>query len=423
MRVFIIGSKNLSVWMLNTLIEQGHEVIGALSRDLEPGMKPWLNELGHASLRDECKRHNIPCYEGMNVNSDKAIDILVESNLDVIFSCFWGQIIKQKVLDIPRLGIYNLHTAHLPLNRGSRPIPWAIIKGELYTGITLHKMHAGVDNGPILGQVKVEITEAETAKTLYEKVTKAGAQLFKNLLPSFDPTVKIKLVEQDESQATYQPRGEPFGGQINRSWSKIQTERFKRAFTFPPFRAYRYPPKLIGSEALPYFVIDDNCTSIELPQPHAQFRQDSIGSKQLREDIRNIIPSKAQNLCFDRNLDGMFPIHDILRQSGIDYCMSKQTNATEWFKAPLKYQPYRYQNGLLEIPTIRLNTADELVSILDVAHRLANECEYDIFIGINPIELISKEDILKQIRLSEIDELTFTEVNQLFDTEYEDISA
>ena len=423
MRVFVIGSKDLSVWILNTLIEQGHEVIGAFSRDLEPGMKPWLNELGHASLRDECKHHNIPCYEGMNVNSDTAIDILVKSNLDVIFSCFWGQIIKEKVLDIPRFGIYNLHTAHLPLNRGSRPIPWAIIKGELYTGITLHKMHAGVDNGPILGQVKVEITEADTAKTLYEKVTKAGAQLFKNLLPSFDPTVKIKLVEQDESQATYQPRGEPFGGQIHRSWSTIQTERFKRAFTFPPFRAYRNPPKLIGRKVLPYFVFDDNCTSIKLPQPHAQFRLDSIGSKQLRDDIRNIMPSKALNLCFDRNLDGIFPIHDILKQLGINYCMSKQTSAAEWLKAPIKYQPYRYQNGLLEIPTISLNSAYELVSILDVAHRLANECEYDIFFGINPIELISKEDILKQIRLSEIDELTFTEVNQLFDTEYEDISA
>ena len=119
----------------------------------------------------------------------------------------------------------------------------------------------------------------------------------------------------------------------------------------------------------------------------------------------------------------MFPIHDILKQSGIDYCMSKQTSTTEWLKAPLKYQPYRYQNGLLEIPSISLNTAYELISVLDVAHRQANECEYDIFIGVNPIKLILKEDILKQIRLSEIDELTFTEVNQLFDTEYEDISA
>ncbi len=152
MRVFIIGSKNLSVWMLNTLIEQGHEVIGALSRDLEPGMKPWLNELGHASLRDECKRHNIPCYEGMNVNSDKAIDILVESNLDVIFSCFWGQIIKQKVLDIPRLGIYNLHSAHLPLNRGSRPIPWAIIKGNCIQALPFIKCMQALTMGLYWGK-------------------------------------------------------------------------------------------------------------------------------------------------------------------------------------------------------------------------------------------------------------------------------
>ena len=70
MRAFVIGSKNLSVEILKCLIDQGHQVLGVITRDEEPGMKVWHDKLGHASLNLEAKRFGIPVHEGLNVNAD-----------------------------------------------------------------------------------------------------------------------------------------------------------------------------------------------------------------------------------------------------------------------------------------------------------------------------------------------------------------
>jgi methionyl-tRNA formyltransferase len=79
-------------------------------------------------------------------------------------------------------------------------------------------MMTGVDNGPIVARSKVDITENDTAETLYNKVTSAGGELFKETLPSFADNT-FTLTPQNESEATYHPRGEPYGGQINPHWS------------------------------------------------------------------------------------------------------------------------------------------------------------------------------------------------------------
>ena len=100
-------------------------------------------------------------------------------------------------------------------------------------------------NGPIVSQVKVYIGPEDDAATLYEKVCRAGLELFRQTLPSFlDESFVLK--EQLEADSTYQPRGEPFGGQVNNVWNSKQKNRFQRAFTFPPFRGYRLPPSNIG---------------------------------------------------------------------------------------------------------------------------------------------------------------------------------
>jgi methionyl-tRNA formyltransferase len=69
----------------------------------------------------------------MKVNSPESLDFLTNLNLDIIISCFWSEIFKETLLNIPKLGVYNIHTAYLPKNRGSRPIPWSLINGDNHT--------------------------------------------------------------------------------------------------------------------------------------------------------------------------------------------------------------------------------------------------------------------------------------------------
>ncbi len=259
MRVFLIGSKQLSCLIFDELIGQGHQVLGVYSRDNEPGMEIW-HSLGHRNLAEEARKIDIPVYQNMKVNSPESITLLAKLNLDIIISCFWSEIFKETLLNIPKLGVYNFHTAYLPKNRGSRPIPWALINSDNYTGISMHRMMKGVDNGPIVAQKKVPITDNDTAETLYYKVTIAGGELIKEVLPKFSNN-SYTLTPQDEEQSTYHPRGEPFGGQINPYWSTEIKDRFIRAFYFPPFKKQRSEPKntLDGETPRVYVMLGLDC--------------------------------------------------------------------------------------------------------------------------------------------------------------------
>lgn len=426
MRTFIIGSKNLSVDILMALIDQGHEVLGAFTRDSEPGMKIWHEKLGHKSLRQVCSLHQIPVYEGVDVNGEESKAILKAANLDIVFSCFWGQIIRKEVLDIPRLGIFNLHTAYLPINRGSRPIPWSLIRGHDFTGLTIHKMHPGVDNGPIVNQVKIKIGNDDTAKSLYDKVTQAGAELFRATLPEFAKGT-FKLISQIESESSYQPRGEPFGGQLNPWWTASQSDRFVRAFDFPPFRGHRNWPNPIGTFPKVYCVLDNSLPSLTLSGDVSRYKTNSIGSKEIRSELKRTIQSinlhDKVGLHISTVVQDMFPLHDILTMAGIHFCVSRLISAESLNDDLRTIQPGRYENGLLEIPAVSFGTNDDISKLLELANHQCKRYGIDIFVPIWFEDTKIEPQILQEISGAGYEVVTFTEVYHHFDTDYENISA
>ncbi|MDP4764363.1 MAG: hypothetical protein NWR97_11920 [Salibacteraceae bacterium] len=429
MRVALVGSKLLSVAMLNELIAQNHEVLAVYTRDDEAGMKIWHQQLGHPSLKEEAQHHEIAVYEGINVNSSKSLALLQSLNLDIIFSCFWSEIFREPLLNIPRYGVFNLHTALLPNNQGSRPLPWAIIKGEPFAGITLHKMMTGVDNGPIVDQKAVEITKDETAKSLYEKITTAGIQLFKECLPKFENnTFQLKL--QPTNKATYQPRGEPYGGQLNPYWDNYKQTQFKSAFNFPPFRSYRNYPrknglfsvKVILTKEMDKEVMD----AMQLPNL-SDCVIDGIGNsflrKQLKSDFELIKESLIlKNLKLDAHR--MYPVHDILLQKKTEGVSFTEISINE-ISILESSQPFRYKNGLLEIPHIKITSQSEFTEALNNAEKASTQTEYNVFLHLMIGEKSSmpNEFISEELKRFDAEKVTFQQVCQLFDTDYETFSS
>lgn len=88
-------------------------------------------------------------------------------NPDVIISYNYRHIVAPDILAIPKLGAWNLHPAMLPLGRGAHPIFWALAEGQP-AGVTVHEMNAGLDTGPILGQVPVVPRLGDSLKSLYD---------------------------------------------------------------------------------------------------------------------------------------------------------------------------------------------------------------------------------------------------------------
>jgi len=430
MRTFVIGSKKLSVDILETLVDAGHEVLGVISRDDEPAMKIWHEKLGHPSLKARANELGIPVYEGMKVNSAECVYLLGTLDLDVVFSCFWGEIFKKETLEIPKLGIFNLHTAYLPKNRGARPLPWAIIEGQPYAGITLHKMDTGVDNGPILSQEKVSIEASDTGISLYNKVCKAGGKLFRESLVHFERP-KLNLRDQNESESTYHPRGEPFGGQINERWSEREKESFKRAFYFPPFRGHRNPPPAAMDQGKPkvYLVLqNEKLPELNMNSEIAALRRNDIGTTEERTRLRNTLLSSSTTdsypgilLCNCGGSNGIYALHDLLHKLNKQFIVSDVQKSESWLKQSVMPQPYRHANGVLEIPALLFSSFTDLAEVVVAAQKQVDKFGRDIFVPIvfESYAAIEHTALSKQMQILNLIERTFAEVCAHYDTDYE----
>src|ERR1700691_188890 len=98
-------------------------------------------------------------------------------NPDAMVVVGYGQIIPQAIIDIPRLGIINVHASLLPKYRGAAPIQWAIARGETRTGVTTMRIDAGLDTGDMLLKWETGISQVETAIELGPRLALAGADL------------------------------------------------------------------------------------------------------------------------------------------------------------------------------------------------------------------------------------------------------
>ena len=115
----------------------------------------------------------------------------------------YGQIIPQSIIDIPPLGIINVHASLLPKYRGAGPIQWAIANGETRTGVTTMRIDAGLDTGDMLLKAETAIGPEETALELGARLAVMGADLLVETLDRHRATIAPQ--KQDTAQATYAP--------------------------------------------------------------------------------------------------------------------------------------------------------------------------------------------------------------------------
>jgi methionyl-tRNA formyltransferase len=117
----------------------------------------------------------------------------------------YGQILPAWLLECSRFGAINIHASLLPRYRGAAPIPWAILNGEVITGVTTMIMEEDLDSGPILLQKAIPIPITKTAGELSEVLSKVGSGL---LIQTLDGMQKNALapIQQDKSQISWAPR-------------------------------------------------------------------------------------------------------------------------------------------------------------------------------------------------------------------------
>jgi methionyl-tRNA formyltransferase len=146
----------------------------------------------------------LPILQPEKVRTPETHAALAALEADLFVVVAYGRILPQTLLDLPRLGPFNVHASLLPKLRGAAPIQWSIIRGERETGVSIMRMEAGLDTGPVAAVQALEIADDDTTGTLSVKLADLGARLLVDTLPAI-VNGTITLQRQDDRAATLAP--------------------------------------------------------------------------------------------------------------------------------------------------------------------------------------------------------------------------
>lgn len=162
------------------------------------------NFTGSFSVEHILLKNNVKIIELKNINSKDSLEYLRSFNLDVIFSIAASQIFKENILDLPKIGCFNIHTSKLPKNRGMMPNFWSLYnyENDPISAVTIHKMNVELDDGAILLQKYFNLDPRESLDSLIKRTKKLSVEAFIEAINTLAEK-NIKLVTNDSNYASY----------------------------------------------------------------------------------------------------------------------------------------------------------------------------------------------------------------------------
>jgi len=199
--VVFMGSPEFALPTLRALA--GHyPIVGVITQPDRPaGRGKWMTPPPVKVLAQEL---GLPVMQPQRLKAPEAMQQLREWAPDLIVVAAFGQILRPDVIDLPKYGCINVHASLLPRWRGAAPIQAAILAGDTWTGVTIMRMDAGVDTGPVLSQRGIPIMADDTAGFISQRLAALGAELLIETLPDY-LSGEIQPHPQIETGATYAP--------------------------------------------------------------------------------------------------------------------------------------------------------------------------------------------------------------------------
>ncbi len=217
MKIVFLGTPKIAVSSLRFFIEkQDIEVLAVITQPDRPSGRG--KKLTPSPVKVLAQENNLNVYQPLSIKKDEElINKLKDMQPDVFITVAFGQILSQEVLNIPRLGVINLHASLLPKYRGANPIQWAIIKGDKVTGVTAMLSTIGVDEGPMLVKKEIKIDENMNSEQLAEKIAEMGPQVLYDSIIGLD-NKSIVPKPQNHQEATHSKKLKKDDSCIN--WSE-----------------------------------------------------------------------------------------------------------------------------------------------------------------------------------------------------------
>jgi methionyl-tRNA formyltransferase len=227
MNFAFFGTPDLAVTVLDALEAVGYEPsVVVTAPDRPVGRKQIITP---PSVKVWAEKRSIPILQPENAKSEEFRSKLASYNPQLSIVIAYGQILTQSVIDLPEKGTLNIHYSLLPRWRGATPTEAAILAGDKETGVTIQKMEAKLDTGPIIAQHKLEILPDERTPDLRERLTEIGAGLLVETLPMW-MNGEITAMPQDDAKATTCGRLSREDGEVKLNEDPIILYRKFRAY-------------------------------------------------------------------------------------------------------------------------------------------------------------------------------------------------
>jgi methionyl-tRNA formyltransferase len=200
LRVVFMGTPDFAVPCLDMLVEEQYNVVAVVSQPDRP--KGRGQKLAQSPVKQAALAYGLTVLQPNKVRNAEFQAELALLKPDLIIVVAFGQLLPKIILDLPPLGCINVHASLLPYYRGAAPIHWAVIKGEVATGITTMYMDVGMDTGDMILKDEVQIAENDTTGMLHDKLKKSGAKVLSETIQLII-TNKAPRTVQNHECATY----------------------------------------------------------------------------------------------------------------------------------------------------------------------------------------------------------------------------
>jgi methionyl-tRNA formyltransferase len=230
-RTLFAGTPEFAARCLEALLASRHEVCGVMTqpdrpagRGLEPAASPVKRLAADRGIR---------VVQPASLKDAQGLKDLEALQPDVVVTAAFGLIFPQAALDIPRHGAINIHASLLPRWRGAAPIQRALLAGDKVTGISIMRMDAGLDTGPVLLQEATPILGSDTAGALTSRLADLGGKLAVQALDALEAG-SLRAVPQASEGASYAPKLDKREARVDWRRSAAEVDRHVRAFNPSP---------------------------------------------------------------------------------------------------------------------------------------------------------------------------------------------
>ena len=230
LRLGFAGTPQFAVAALDALAGSQHTLVAAFTKPDKPAGRG--QSLQFSRVKRRALELGVPVHQPHTLKSKDALDTLRALDLDALVVVAYGLILPPAALAIPGLGCFNIHASLLPRWRGAAPIHRAVLAGDATTGITIMRMEAGLDTGPMLAVSSTTIGPGDTTGTLHDRLARLGGELMVATLDALAAGTAREMV-QPEAGVTYAEKISKSEALVD--WNEPAVSVLRRVQAFNPW--------------------------------------------------------------------------------------------------------------------------------------------------------------------------------------------